>query len=619
MQTLDQREAPERLRRRVYVALVVGLVGLAGLLARLWYLQVLHGEELRILSDNNRIRLHRVRATRGTIVDRFGRILVDSRPSFDAVLVPEDAGDVGAIVETLAPILQIPGAELMALIQANGGRPFQEVLIKRDLSFDEISAIETRQFELPGVTLQIVPRRSYPLGSVLAHLSGYVGEVNSQELQADRSYRMGDLVGKTGLERRWETYLRGTNGEQQVEVDSLGRRLRVLREVEEIPGHTLRLTIDRDLQVAADRALGNRAGSVVALDPRNGDVLAMVSHPAFDPNLFSRGVKSAEWRQFVTDHSRPLMNRAIQGQYPPGSTFKFIVAVAALQEGVVNPFTSVSCSGGLTFGNRYFRCWRKGGHGSVNVHEALVHSCDTFFYQVAQRLGVDLIAQYARLFGLGLPTGIDLDHERAGTIPDSAWKFRRFRQPWFAGETLSVAIGQGYVTATPLQMASAVAMLATGKRYRPHLVLQVEHPDGTVIHSEQPELVAELGVRSVVAKQVRDALRDVVERGTGKNARLQAISVAGKTGTSQVVRLGKERPRADRQPREHRDHAWFVAYAPADEPEIAVAAIVEHAEGGGGAVAAPLVREVLREFFALKTEREGRQHAENRPAIDRAL
>ena len=619
MWTLDQREAPDRLRRRIHTTLVIGLLGFAGLVVRLWYLQVLHGEELRVLSDNNRIRLHRVQATRGTIVDRFGRILVDSRPSFDAILVPEDARDVTATVEILAPMLQIPAAELKALIEASGRRPFQEMVIKRDLSFDEISAIETHQLDLPGVSLQITPRRSYPLGPVLAHVSGYVGEANPDELQTDPSYRMGDMVGKTGLERRWEAYLRGVNGGQQVEVDSLGRRLRILREVEETPGHTLRLTIDRDLQEAADRSLGNRAGSVVALDPRTGEVLAMVNHPSFDPNIFARGVKAAEWKALVTDRSRPLMNRSIQGQYPPGSTFKFIVAVAALEEGVINPFTSVFCPGGMTFGNRYFRCWRKGGHGSVNVHEALVHSCDTFFYQVGQRLGVDVIAQYARRFGLGEPTGIGLDHERSGTIPDTQWKLRRFRQPWFAGETLSVAIGQGYVTATPLQMANAVAMLATGKRYRPHLLRQIEHPDGTVVYTERPELVAELGVRATVLKQVRDALRDVVERGTGKNARLPTIPVAGKTGTSQVVRLGKERTRADREPREYRDHAWFVAYAPTDEPEIAVAAIVEHAEGGGGAVAAPLVREVLRQYFALKTEREGQMHAENRSPIDRTL
>ncbi len=619
MWTLDQREAPSRLRRRIRAAAYLAVLGFVGLLARLWYLQILHGEELRVLSENNRIRLHRVQATRGTIVDRYGRVLVDSRPSFDAVLVPEDAGDLDSTIETLATLLQVPSHELNSLVK-NGQRPaFREVVVKRDLSFDEISAIETHQFDLPGVSLQITPRRSYPFGQVFAHVSGYVGEVSARELQSDPVYRMGDMVGKTGLERRWEKYLRGINGGQQVEVDSLGRRLRVLREVEEVPGHTLRLTIDRDLQLAADRALGEREGSVVALDPRNGEVLAMVNHPSFDPNVFARGVRKEEWRALLEDRTNPLMNRAIQGQYPPGSTFKFVVAVAALAEGVINPFTYVHCPGGMNFGNRFFRCWRKGGHGSVNVHEALVHSCDTFFYQVAQRLGVDTIAEYARWFGLGQPTGIELEHERSGVIPDSQWKLKRFGKPWFAGETLSVAIGQGYVTATPLQMANAVAMLATGARFRPHLVKEVESPDGVVVHREEPQQLTQLTVRPSVLKQVRDALRDVVERGTGKNARLPGVEVAGKTGTSQVVRLGKERPSASRLPRHHRDHAWFVAYAPASDPEIAVAAVVEHAEGGGGAVAAPLVRAVLSEYFALRDKREKQLHAENRSAVDRSL
>ncbi|MCX8072208.1 MAG: penicillin-binding protein 2 [Candidatus Binatia bacterium] len=619
--TLKHREAPSLLRRRVRWCLVAAALVFVPLTARLWYLQVLHGEEMRLLADNNRIRLHRVQATRGTVVDRFGRVIIDSRPSFDAVFVPEDADDPAGTIENLAALLGLNSAELQQAVKKRGIRPFQEVVVKRDLSFEEVAAVETHQWDLPGVSLKITPRRSYPHGPLLAHLTGYVGEVSAEEIERDPSYRMGDMAGKSGLERGWERFLRGVDGGQQVEVDSLGRRLKVLSEVAEIPGHTVKLTIDLDLQHAAHRALGERDGSVVAIDPRNGEILAMVSHPSFDPNTFARGIRPQEWRTLISDRSRPLMNRAIQGQYPPGSTFKFIVAAAALEEGVVNPFTHVNCPGGLSFGNHYFRCWRKGGHGSVNVHEALVQSCDTFFYQVAQRLGVDVIAAYARKFGLGSPTGIALEHERGGVIPDSAWKQRRFRQPWYAGETLSVAIGQGYVTATPLQMANAVAMLATGKRFRPHFVLQVESPEGEVVAREEPEEVERLDLRATTLKQIRDALRDVVEseRGTGKKARLRGIPVAGKTGTSQVVKLGKDRTKPERLPRHHRDHAWFVAYAPADDPEIAAAAIVEHADGGGGQVAAPLVREVLSEYFALKEQRERRSYAQDRSPADRTL
>ena len=622
MVPLSQREVPAALRRRLTVALGGALVGFLLLLARLWNLQILHGDEMRTLSENNRIRLHRVQATRGTVLDRAGRVLVDSRPSFDAVLVPEDTRNVELTVENLAQLLNQSAADMHALLMQTSSRPaFEEIAVKRDLSWDEVVAIETHQLDLPGVSLQITPRRSYPLGPKLAHLLGYVGEASPQELSLDPRYRMGDLVGKTGLERRWENYLRGVNGGQQVEVDSVGRRLRVLREVEEIPGDTIRLTVDLDLQEAAARALGDHDGSVVAIDPNTGGILAFVNQPGFDPNVFARGIHADEWRALLTDKHRPLNNRAMQGQYPPGSTFKIVVATAALEECIINPFTRIHCPGGLQFGNHYFRCWKKGGHGTVNLHEALVQSCDVFFYQVAQRLGIDAIARQARAFGLGMPTGVGLEHERPGTIPDVAWKRQRFKQPWYAGETLSAAIGQGYVTATPLQMANLIATLAVGKRYRPHFVQRIETPEGEVATVEAPEVIGTLNVRQTTLMQVREGLRDVVntDRGTGKKARLDGIEAAGKTGTSQVVKMGKERVKSTQLPWQHRDHAWFVAYAPFDAPEIAVAALVEHAEAGGGAVAAPIAHDVMQTYFRLKKERENAKYAQDRSPAHRAF
>ena len=619
---ISQREVPFILRRRLSVALGFGLLCFLLLLARLWDLQILHGDEMRIMSENNRIRLHRLQATRGTVVDRYGRVLIDSRPAFDAVLVPEDAHNVEVTVENLAHLLNQSSADVHALLTQTTSRPpFEEITVKRDLSWDEMVALETHQLDLPGVNLQITSRRSYPLEGKLAHLLGYVGEAGPQDLADDPRYRMGDLVGKIGLEKRWENYLRGVNGGQQVEVDAVGRKLRVLREVEEVPGDTVKLTIDLDLQNAAWDALGDHDGSVVALNPNNGEILAMVSKPAFDPNVFARGVHRDEWRAFMTDKHRPLNNRPLQGQYPPGSTFKIIVATAALEEGIINPFTRIHCPGGLQFGNHYFRCWKKGGHGSVDVHQALVQSCDVFFYQVAQRLGIDTIARYARLYGLGLPTGIDLEHEKAGTIPDTAWKRLRFKQPWYAGETLSAGIGQGYVTATPLQMANAAAMAATGKRYKPQFVKEVETPDGQVVQTETPEVVANLNVRPTTMMQVREGMRDVVNapNGTGKNAKLPDIEVAGKTGTSQVVKMGKERVKSTQMPWQQRDHAWFIAYAPFDAPEIAVAALVEHAEAVGGAVAAPVAKAVMQTYFQLKKDRESNKYAQDRPAPARAF
>jgi penicillin-binding protein 2 len=581
---------------------------------QLWILQILRGDEMRVLSESNRIRLRRVHATRGSVLDRFGRTLVDSRASFDVVIVPEDARDLETTAETLSHFLNQSAADTQTILKEVAGRPpFQEITIKRDVAWNEVVAVETHQLELPGVSLRITPRRSYPYGPLLAHVLGYVGEVNRRELATDPRYRPGDLIGKAGLEQILESHLRGVNGGQQIEVDAVGRELRVLNEVESIPGSTVVLSIDLDLQQTAEQALGDRAGSVVALDPRTGELLAMVSRPSFDPNTFTHGIEAGEWRRLLEHPRRPLTHRAIQGQYPPGSTFKIVVATAALEEGIVTPFTRLHCGGGVQFGNHYFRCWKKGGHGSVNVHEALVQSCDVFFYQVGQRLGVDTIAEYARAFGLGAPTGIALDHEKSGTIPDSTWKRRRFNEPWYAGETLSVAIGQGYVTSTPLQLAQLIGAVATSARYRPHLVLKIEGSDGKPRREFGPEETGRLPVRKTTLAQVQEALYHVVNgaRGTGKNSRLEGISVAGKTGTSQVVKLGRRKVKASELPWQQRDHAWFVAYAPSEEPAIAVSVLVEHAEGGGGAVAAPVAREVLETFFRLQQEREPLRYAQN--------
>jgi penicillin-binding protein 2 len=609
-----KHEVAPALRRRLHVCTAVAALGLLLLLARLWTLQVLRGEEMAGLSENNRIRLRRVQATRGRVLDRLGRVLIDSRASFDAFLVPEDSPDLESTVETLAHFLDQGAAATQEILERASGRPpFQEILVKRNLDWEEVVALETHQLELPGVSLRITPSRSYPHGPVLAHVLGYVGEVNQGEVEKDRRYRAGDLVGRAGLERIWEEYLRGTQGGQEVEVDALGRELRVLQEAEAIPGNTLVLSIDLDLQMVAEEVLGEEAGAVVAVDPRNGDLLALVSHPSYDPNEFARGIRSKEWRRLANHPRHPLTNRATQGQYPPGSTFKIVTAAAALEEGIVNPFTRIHCSGKVHFGQRDFRCWRKGGHGSVALHEALVQSCDVYFYQVGQRLGIDPLAQYARSFGLGLPSGVRLEHEKSGTIPDSEWKRRALGEPWYAGETLSAAIGQGYVTTTPLQMAQATATLASGVRYRPRLVQRIEGPDGALVSAIEPQEQGRLTVRETALAQIREALRDVVNdpRGTGKKAKIDDVLVAGKTGTAQVVALGKERKSAAQVPWEKRDHAWFVAYAPLDAPEIAVAALVEHAQGGGGAIAAPMARQVIEAFLRLRQEREAVRYAQN--------
>ncbi len=592
------RETPPELLTRVAVGMALAFLAFAAIGVRLWYLQVVHGPEMRSASEENRIRLVRLPAARGIVYDRRGEILIDNRPSFDVIFVREDARDRRTTLHNLAAYLGESETTVHEMLRAPSKRhSYEGVVVRRDADWSGVVALETHQLDLPGVSLQVGPRRYYPFGPLAAHLLGYVGEVSRRELAEEAvDYRPGDLIGKASLERAWDTELRGVPGGQQVEVDALGRRMRVLQEVSDQPGNNLVLTLDRDLQEVAEQALGEQDGAVVALDPRNGEVLAMASHPAYDPNVFARAIQRDEWRALLQDRKRPLNNRAVQGQYPPGSTFKIAVAAGALESGVINSSYSVSCGGGMQFGGHFFHCWRKGGHGTVSLHAAIVESCDVFFYQVGRRLGIDGIADYARRLGLGLPKGIRLEHEKGGTIPDSQWKRRRFKQQWFEGETLSVAIGQGYVTATPLQMAQLAAMIANGgTRYRPHYVKRVEAPDGTIKEEFEPEVLAEAHLKKTTLEHVRAGMRDVVmtDRGTGKKARVPGIEVAGKTGTAQAVG-------ADAAPhgsRESRDHAWFIAFAPVEAPEIAIGVLIEHAGEHGGTVAAPVAQQIMSRYF----------------------
>lgn len=596
---LDPHDAQPPYHTRLGVVGGVVFLTLFFLLLRLWQLQIVEGEAFRSLSENNRLRLKRTPPLRGVIYDRQGRVLADNRPSFNVVLVPEDTPDIGASLAALS-------RHVVEQVTFTGGAiprdprrpPYAGIVVARDVAWSTLAAVEAHQFDIPGVSVEVSTKRYYPAGTLAAHVLGYVGEVSPRELARLSGYRMGDLIGKFGLERRLEPYLRGKGGGQQIEVDALGRRLRVLGEVEARAGKSLVLSLDRDLQQKAEEALEGYEGAIVVLDVRNGEVLAMASRPGFDPNVFARGVRTEEWRALTSDPLRPLNNRAIQGQYPPGSTFKVIMAAAALEKGVVTPATRFFCGGGMPFGGRVFRCWKKGGHGSVDLRQAIAQSCDVYFYQVGQRLGITAIAEYARRFGLGRLTGIDLDHEAPGIIPDPAWKKRVLGAPWYAGETLSVVIGQGYVTATPLQMAVAAAAVANGGTvYRPHVVKRVLGDEAEVIREYSPEVIGEAGVKAQTLRLVRDGMVEVVNgpRGTGKKAQLPDVVVAGKTGTSQVI--SGTRGKGTALPRQYRDHAWFIAFAPADAPEVAVACVLEHAGQGGGAVAAPAVRAVLDAYF----------------------
>ena len=581
--------------------LLFGLVSV-----RLYYLQVLHHKENVELADRNRIRIRRVPAPRGLVFDRNHRPLVDTKPSFDAVIVPEDSDK--NLSQTIERLERYTGADHIADkisdAEEAGRPPYEPVTVAERLGWREVVALEAHQLDLPGVSLEITPARHYLYGQLAAHLLGYVGEVTKNDLIEKPDYHNGDEIGKFGLERVDEGFLRGNAGGQEIEVDSVGRRLRVLKEIPDTPGQSIVMTIDLNLQEAAEQAMAGKNGAFVALDPNNGDVLAMVSHPAFDPDIFGGGVKASAWKELMTDPNHPLTNRVIQGIYPPGSTFKIVDSIAGLQEGTLNTQTAYNCPGGLWFGGREYHCWRKQGHGTVELHDAIVRSCDVYFYEVGEKLGVDRIAKWANKMGLGIKSGIDLDRESPGTIPSSAWKQKRFHERWYPAETLSVAIGQGYVATTPLQMAEVAAVVANGgTRYRPQFVKAVEALDGSIAKSYPPKVESRIAIDPAALETVKDAMADVVNGtgGTAHKAHLDDVIVCGKTGTAQVV--GSKAPTGedeadDKTPDQFKDHAWFIAFAPKDHPTIAAACIIEHG-GHGGSASAPVIHDVFQRYFQL--------------------
>jgi penicillin-binding protein 2 len=604
-----KHRAIPRLEPRIAGLTAVILTVLSGAAVRLYYLQLIKHHEMAELADRNRIRLQRLPALRGLVYDVRHRPLVDSHPSFDAVMVPEDTPDLPATTARLEKLLGADGVGKKLDEADDQGRPeFDPVTVDEHLEWPQVVALETHQLELPGVSLQVTPRRHYIYGTLAAHLLGYVGEVTVRDLNRLPDYRMGDEIGKFGLERTWEPSLRGDSGGQEIEVDSVGRRLHLLREIPERPGNSVIMTMDLDLQRVAEEAIGDRAGALVAIDPNTGYILAMASHPAFDPNTFTGGIALSAWRALTTDPSHPLSNRVIQGVYPPGSTFKVVDSIAGLENHTLTPTTTYGCGGGIYFGGREYRCWRKQGHGTLSLHRAIVESCDVFFYNVGQHLGVDRLAAWAHALGLGRKSGIDLDNERSGVVPSTEWKERRFGERWYPAETLSVAIGQGYVGATPLQLADLAAEVANGGTlYKPQFVKEVEALDGTPLKVFPPIIESQTRIDPEVLEAVRAGMAGVVNQpdGTAHGAKLDNVIVAGKTGTAQVVKEAQgERTKETALPAAYRDHGWFIAFAPLDHPQIAIACIIEHS-GHGGSTAAPVVKTVMQKFFELNPPQGG--------------
>jgi len=599
-----------QLDRRILAAALIVLASWLCLSARLFYLQVVEGDRFRISAQKNSVRTHRVHASRGMILDRNGEILVDSRPAFDVRMVPDQAEDIPETLGRLASLL----GEDAETVRDRFGRPrgasrFQAVLVAHDVDHDAAARVGARLWALPGVITQADPVRFYRNGPSSAHILGHLGEISSRELKSKtfQGYRPGDVIGKDGIERLLDRELRGRDGGRNVLVDAHGRELEVLDEIRPQPGRNVILTIDQHLQSIAEAQLEEvgRNGAVVAMDPRTGEILVLASRPSYDPNRFVNGIDRREWNALMKDPARPLHHRALDATHPPGSTYKVVAALAGLESGVIGPDFRVHCSGSYKMGRRRYRCWKRGGHGSMSVHQALVQSCDVFFYRVADilestRKGVDELAYYARALGLGAPTGIE-GNEAGGLVPTRAWKKKRFKEKWYAGETLSVAIGQGANQWTPIQLATVYAAIANGgTRYRPTLIKRIESPFGEVLEQRQPEVLGTVPIKRESLEIVREALRGVVHepRGTGSRMRGLAggVEAGGKTGTAQVINMGKDVVDTDDLPEQFRDHAWFATFVPAKDPRIVVAVLVEHG-GHGGSAAAPLARAVVDAFL----------------------
>ncbi len=577
---------------------------------RLWHLQVVQGPKYRYQSENNRIRLEDIPAPRGIIFDRNGIPLVENRPAYHLQLIREDVQDLSQTIQELARLTGRSAEEFQEIIEANRHLPkFVPIRLAADLDRDCLARIEAQRVRLPGVVIQLEPKREYRCNGTAAHLIGYLSEIAESELKSEayQGYVMGEDVGKFGVESAFEKYLHGKRGGRQVEVDAIGRRRRVLDEVLPISGRNIWLTIDIDLQRAAEDCLQGRVGSIVAIDPNSGAVLALANNPVFDQEKFIRGLKKEEWQELSKDRTHPLLNRAIGAAYPPGSTFKPFVALAALKEGLISPETTINCPGYFPFGNRRYRCWRDHGHGAMELERALVQSCDVYFYQTGMRLGVDRISQYANYFGLGERTGIGLHGEHPGLMPTSAWKRQAVGVPWQKGETLSVAIGQGFDLATPLQMTLGYSAIANGGNlWQPFVVKRIEGNGPTEVDDIKPKLKRRIPIDARYFQLVQKGLLGVVDeaRGTAHGIKHKAVSIAGKTGTAQVVGLaeGANRKLLEKITKhKDRDHAWFVGYAPAEEPQVVVGAIIEHG-GHGSSTAAPLVRKVILSYLGHEVE-----------------
>jgi len=598
--------------------IIVMLFGIV--VSRLWYLQIYNGKLFYRYSLENRLRKEVNPAPRGMIFSRNSELLVHNVPRFDAIVIPQYLKNSEESIAKLSSILDMSVENIKVILKKNATQAsYRPVTIKKNISPQELAIIETENSKMPGVAVSPFISRMYTDQEIGAHLMGYISEISQSQLpkyrkRDDFNYKLGDFIGQSGLEEQFDLDIRGEDGYQFMEVDAQGRMkkhslgdslLKGISNQPPVPGHNLRLTIDRDLQRTAYNAIKGKAAAVIALDVQTGEVLSMVSTPSFDPAQFSRGLTPEYWQSINDDERNPLRDRLIQEHYPPGSTFKTITSIAALEEGIVDENTEVVCTGVFKLGKRPIHCWKKNGHGTVDIYRAIRESCDVFYYKIATKIDIDVLAKYARMLGFGAKTGIALPRETPGLIPSKDWKKKRNGIDWQVGDTVSCVIGQGYVLATPIQLAMAYATIANGgKLYRPHLIKEVFNNNGDVIKRVTPEIISEAKISKKTLDIVRKGLHQVAQEPTGTAFwyRGQGIDMAGKTGTSQVMRFSADKihSRCEDNDYKMRHHGLFVSYAPFNDPKIAVAVLVEHGCHGasaGAPVAQAIITKYMEKYF----------------------
>ncbi len=592
----DEKVSGSRLTAVQYIILGVFLILAYGL----WRLQVVQSDFYSALAEKNKTREVPILAPRGKILDREGRVIVDNYPSFTALLLRDSTRDLSADADMIAQGLHLDPKEVRERLHKFVGTPqYQPIYLKEDITPDELAFIESHHNELPELDTIVAHRRLYPRNGFMAHLVGYVGEVSEQMLNQPRweLYNPGDVVGRSGVELEYNAILMGKNGSRQVLVNSKGKEMGELDQKPAVPGKQLKLTIDIDLQIAAEQALNGRNGAIVAMDPRTGEILAMVSRPTYDPNDFAVRISNDQWMKLVNDPDHPLLNKAIQAQLAPGSVFKIIMATAGLQEGIAQNM-KVNCTGGASFYGRYFKCWvvaEHRTHGITDISKAIYQSCDVFFYTLAEKLGIERIAKYAMAFGLGQKTGIDLPQEVSGVMPSEEWKIRNFKQKWYAGETISVGIGQGAVAATPVQLARAIGAIASGGLLvRPHVTDPRDLPPGIVPASNVPDEV-KIPIDPANWETITDAMAGVVNPGgTAALSHLQGIDFAGKTGSAQTISNALKAKMGAAGKANFKDNGWFAGVEPRRNPEIVVCTLLE--EGEHGYLAARTAAQVIKAY-----------------------